>query len=99
MQLSRDLQSKAAIVTKGFLFIFLGLLAAIALLIEYFSWPHLLLLVIAIWSFCRAYYFAFYVIEKYVDSRFRYSGLCNFLCHLFRKPREPEQRSEDSSAL
>ena len=39
------------------------------------------LLVLAIWSFCRAYYFAFYVIEHYVDPSFRFSGLWSVLRH------------------
>ncbi len=34
-----------------------------------------ILLAIAVWAFCRAYYFAFYVIEKYIDPRFRFDGL------------------------
>jgi hypothetical protein len=28
-----------------------------------------------VWAFARAYYFCFYVIERYVDSRFRFSGI------------------------
>ena len=92
MGLSRDLQSRAAIVAKGILFFFLGLLATAALLLEYFSWPHLILTAIAIWAFCRAYYFAFYVIEKYVDPSFRYAGLFDFFCYLVRgKPRTGSQ--------
>jgi hypothetical protein len=43
------------------------------------------LLGICIWSFCRAYYFAFYVIEKYVDSSFRFSGLWAFFLYLLRE--------------
>jgi len=35
-----------------------------------------------IWSFCRAYYFAFYVIERYVDPRFKFSGLFSALKYL-----------------
>jgi hypothetical protein len=36
------------------------------------------LLLVAIWAFCRAYYFAFYVIEHYVDPAYRFSGLIDF---------------------
>ena len=32
-----------------------------------------------VWAFCRAYYFAFYVIEKYIDPGYRFSGLLDFL--------------------
>ena len=41
-----------------------------------------MLLVIAIWSFCRFYYFAFYVIEHYVDPTYRFAGLSSFLKYL-----------------
>ncbi len=34
-----------------------------------------LLLAVAIWSFCRAYYFAFYVVERYLHPGVRYAGL------------------------
>lgn len=54
MPLSRDLQSRAAIVTKGILFGVLGAVSAGILLLEFFSWRHLALLAIAIWAFCRA---------------------------------------------
>jgi len=37
-----------------------------------------LLIAIAIWAFCRAFYFAFYVIEHYVDPSFRFAGLSSF---------------------
>ena len=39
------------------------------------------------WGFCRAYYFAFYVIEKYVDRRFRFSGLGSFVKYWFTRGR------------
>ena len=45
------------------LFLVLGLMAAGSLLALAFSWPVALLLLIALWSFCRWYYFMFYVIE------------------------------------
>ena len=37
------------------------------------------LLAVAIWAFCRAYYFAFYVIDHYIDPSQRYAGLVDFL--------------------
>jgi len=44
-----------------------------------------LLLAITIWAFARAYYFAFYVIEHYIDPAYRFSGLGSFLCYLLRR--------------
>jgi hypothetical protein len=38
-----------------------------------------LLIGLAVWCFARAYYFAFYVLEAYVDPRFRYRGLWSLL--------------------
>jgi hypothetical protein len=43
------------------------------------------LLLLAIWAFCRAYYFAFYVIEHYVDPEYRFSGLLDFCRYAIRK--------------
>jgi hypothetical protein len=48
----------------------------------------LLLLVLAIWSFCRAYYFAFYVLEHYIDPSFRFSGLVAAVCYLWSRNSE-----------
>jgi hypothetical protein len=48
------------------------------------------LLAIAIWSFCRAYYFAFYVIQHYVDDGYRFAGLGSFIRYLLeRRSRGP----------
>ncbi len=44
-----------------------------------------LLMALMIWAFARAYYFAFYVIEKYVDPTYRFSGLFSFLRYLLRR--------------
>jgi hypothetical protein len=67
---------------KGILFLLGGILAAAGILIEHPSWRVALLLAITVWCFARAYYFAFYVIEKYADPRFRYAGLWDFVKYL-----------------
>ena len=51
------------------------------------GWVRLLLLAVAIWSFCRFYYFAFYVIEHYVDPQFRFAGLISFAQYLWKHRR------------
>ena len=80
-----DLTSPRVIKLKDFLFLFLGLLASGLLLIEASSLRIAVLLLIAVWSFCRFYYFAFYVIEHYVDPAFRFAGLGDFLRYLLRQ--------------
>jgi hypothetical protein len=44
----------------------------------------LLLLAVAIWAFARAYYFAFYVVQHYVDSEYRFAGLVSLVKYLLR---------------
>ncbi len=82
-----DIQSPRLLYIKGALFLFLGLLAAGLLLAEHANWKFAALLALAIWSFARAYYFAFYVIEHYIDPNFKFSGLWAFCQYLLRRPR------------
>ncbi len=81
----KDLTNPRWIKLKGILFLFLGLLSAALLLFEHPTLKTGLLLVLAIWCFCRFYYFAFYVIEHYVDPSYRFSGLLSFARYLIRK--------------
>ena len=67
------------------LFLLLGIVAALLLWLEHATVKSALLLALAIWCFCRAYYFAFYVIERYVDPGFKFSGLGAFLGYLLRR--------------
>jgi hypothetical protein len=80
----KDLTSAAWIKVKGILFLLLGIAAAALLILENPSWRVVGLLALVIWCFCRFYYFAFYVIEKYVDSNYKFSGLWSFVCYLVR---------------
>jgi hypothetical protein len=63
----------------------LAAFASVLLLVEVFSWKRLLLFSLAIWAFCRFYYFMFYVIEKYVDERYKFSGIGNFIVYLLKR--------------
>ena len=82
-----DLKNPHAIYAKGIAFLLIACLGFGLLLLENFSFRFLLVLTITIWGFCRAYYFAFYVIEHYVDSQFRFAGLLDFARYLLGKPR------------
>jgi hypothetical protein len=79
-----DLKSPTLIYLKGLLFLLAGLVAAGLLLVEAPTLKVAALLAIAIWSFCRAYYFAFYVIEHYVDPGYKFAGLGSFAIYLIR---------------
>jgi len=79
MRLNRDIQSKPLLHFKGFLFLFLGLLAAGVLLFESPNLRTLLLLSITIWAFCRFYYYLFYVLENYIGRDQKYAGILDAL--------------------
>ena len=87
----RDIKSPTAIWIKAILFVAVGIAASVLLLIETGTLKAGLLLALTIWAFCRAYYFAFYVVEKYVDPGYRFSGLISFTRYLFRRKRNQTQ--------
>jgi len=82
-----DLTSPTWIKVKGLLFLIIGIIAAVFLYLDNPGWKTALLLALAIWSFCRFYYFAFYVIEKYVDPACKFSGLISFVKYLLQQRR------------
>jgi hypothetical protein len=81
----KDLTDKRLLFLKGGLFLILGCLGGSILLLRSPNWTSAVLLVITVWAFCRLYYFAFYVIENYIDSEFRFSGLLSFLGYVIRR--------------
>ena len=80
-----DLKSPRLIIFKGFLFLVLGCLAAGLIIAEQPSLKIVLLLGLTIWAFCRCYYFAFYVIEHYIDPQFKFAGLTSAVHYLIRR--------------
>jgi len=83
----RDLTNPAWIKAKGILFLFLGLLSGALLTLERPTLRAAGLLLLTIWAFCRFYYFAFYVLERYVDPSYRFSGLFSLARYLFGNQR------------
>ena len=92
MNLFRDLTDPRLMYLKAFLFLLMGVAAALGLLVESPTLRTGFLLGLTVWSFCRLYYFAFYVIEKYIDPTFRFSGLFSLGRYLIRR-RPPIDRS------
>ena len=80
-----DLKSKKVIMFKGFLFLLIGLLGFAASMLLYPDWRLALLMICTIWGFCRFYYFAFYVIEKYVDPEYKFAGLTDFMRYILSR--------------
>jgi len=73
---------------KAALLLVIGITASVLLILEIGTLKGALLLALSIWAFCRIYYFAFYVVEKYIDPGFRFSGLISVLSYLVTKKRD-----------
>jgi hypothetical protein len=80
-----DITSVKLLYVKGGLFVFGGALASAILLAEMPTVKAAVLLAAAVWCFCRAYYFVFYVIEHYIDATYKFSGLWSFVVYLRKK--------------
>jgi hypothetical protein len=83
----KEIRSPGWIKFKGILFLIVGLSSGGLLIAEYPTIKVALLLGIAVWCFCRFYYFAFYVIERYVDPSYKFSGLWSFARYLLARRR------------
>ena len=83
----RELTNPVWIKLKGFLFLLVGILAALLLILEQPTLKTCLLLALTVWCFCRFYYFAFYVIGHYVDPAYKFSGLCSFARYMMGRTR------------
>ena len=80
----KDLRDAKVIWLKAILFLVVGLTSAGLLWMETPTFKSAVLLGLTIWAFCRAYYFAFYVLEKYVDPQFRYAGLGSLVRYIIQ---------------
>jgi hypothetical protein len=70
---------------KAILFLFTGIFGGGLLLVQCPQFTTAALFAVSVWSFCRFYYCAFYVIERYVDPQYRFSGLWSFMVYLMRR--------------
>ena len=79
-----DITNPRLLYAKGVLFLCAGATASGVLLLEHPSLRTAALLAVAVWCFARAYYFAFYVIERYVDPGYRFAGIGSLALYLLR---------------
>lgn len=93
-----DIENPRLLKIKGILFLFLGLASSTLLWLENTSLKTVVLLALSIWSFCRFYYFAFYVLHNYADPSFRYSGLWNLFCYLIQCPKKRTSHDDNPSS-
>ena len=93
----KNITSPGLIKLKGILFLIIGLFASVLLFLEQPTLKIAVLLAIAVWCFCRFYYFAFYVIEHYVDGRYRFSGLWSFGRYLVQRRKDESRPARTGS--
>jgi hypothetical protein len=84
----RELTDPKWMYLKAVLFLLLGFGCAVLLFMEQPTVRFGVLLAVAVWSFCRFYYFAFYVVERYVDPTYRFSGLVSLVRYFLAKRRK-----------
>ena len=82
-----DIKKVWLLYLKGFLLFLTGFISSLLLVLLNSNFKNIVLLLLAIWGFCRAYYFAFYVIQHYVDPNYKFSGLIDFAKYSLRKGR------------
>ena len=81
--MSRDLKNVALIKAKGVLFAVIGVVAAGMIIANQPNLQTVLLLGVAIWAWCRFYYFLFYVLENYAGRKRPYAGVIDALRSIF----------------
>ncbi|MCY2933104.1 MAG: hypothetical protein WCJ40_11485 [Planctomycetota bacterium] len=88
MKLTKDLTSPWWMYAKAVGFMIIGLSASGLLILEMPRWDVAIYLAISIWAFARAYYFAFYVVEHYIDPDFQFAGLMDFLRYVWSRQKK-----------
>jgi hypothetical protein len=77
-----DLKNSKWMYAKAVMLLTIGTLSFGLLLLPQPLWGRISLQILMIWAFARTYYFAFYVMEHYIDASCKYSGILAFLRHL-----------------
>jgi hypothetical protein len=96
MKLMEDMSDPRLLYGKWALFLLGGIISCVLILLECPSVKVAILLALAIWCFARAYYFAFYVIEHYIDPSYKFSSLWAFVCYLCGKRGQKSTNEMDS---
>jgi hypothetical protein len=83
-----DIGDRRVLYLKAALLLVVGIMAAGLLLMERPTLRTAALLACAVWAFCRAYYFAFYVVQHYADPEYRFAGLIDFARYCWRRRKD-----------
>lgn len=72
---ARDLTDPRWMLVKALGFVVIALFGLVLIFLETASLKVVGLAGLACWATARAYYFCFYVIEKYIDPEFHFAGI------------------------
>ncbi len=83
-----DLKNPKWMYAKAAMLLTIGFLSFGLLLLPQPIWGRITLQLLMIWAFARTYYFAFYVMEHYIDATYKFSGILAFLRYLTARTNE-----------
>lgn len=82
-----DLVNPKWMYLKAIGFVLIAFLCAAGLVLRSMKIETALLVLLLIWASARAYYFCFYVIERYIDPEFKFAGLGSVLRYILKSSR------------
>ena len=82
-----DLRQPRWMILKAILFVLIGMVAGALLIAQIPTLKTAVLLCLCVWAFARAYYFAFYVIEKYIDPGYKFAGIFSAVRYVMSRDR------------
>jgi hypothetical protein len=88
----RNLKHPVFMYIKAVLFLAIIIVSTLLILVECPSWKVAGLLMLVIWASARLYYFMFYVIEKYINDAYTFSGIWSFVKYMVSAPKKNPQK-------
>jgi len=79
-----ELKEPRLLYAKALGFIVIGAIGGTLLILDQPTLRTVILLCLVIWAMCRAYYFAFYVMQRWVDPNYRFTGLLSMARFLLK---------------
>jgi hypothetical protein len=81
----KELSGRKWLYLKAALLLLIGVSSAELLVLRQPDLRTASLLALSVWAFSRFYYFCFYVVERYIDPSFRFSGLLSFAAYILTR--------------
>jgi hypothetical protein len=86
-----DLVNPKWMCLKAIGFVLIAFLCALGLMLRSMRIETAVLILLLVWASARAYYFCFYVIERYINPEFKFAGLSSAVAFLLKSDRVNDQ--------